>query len=49
MSPDAVAVMAVICTFVWGGFVLLLTRAVRKEGAKESARTERAHPGPPSS
>lgn len=34
MSGVAIAVMAVICSIVWGGFVLLLSRAVRSEGRK---------------
>lgn len=47
MSADAVAVMAVICTFVWGGFIVLLTRAMRKEGAKERERMDEPPPHPP--
>jgi hypothetical protein len=35
MSAAAIAFMVVVCTFVWGGFLLLLTRAVRSEGRKE--------------
>lgn len=46
MSSGAVAVMAVVCTFVWGGFVVLLTRAVRQEGAKERGRTGEGSTGP---
>jgi hypothetical protein len=34
MSGAAIAFMALICTFVWGGFILLLTRAIRSEGRK---------------
>lgn len=46
MSADAVAVMAVVCTFVWGGFLVLLTRAMRKEGAKERERMDEHPPHP---
>lgn len=34
METNAVVTMIVICGLVWGGFVLLLVRAVRSEGAK---------------
>lgn len=34
MNPLAVATMAVVCGFVWGGFLGLLTYALRQEGAK---------------
>lgn len=34
MTATAIATMALICGFVWGGFVLLLSRAVRREGRK---------------
>jgi len=34
MSGAAIAFMVVICTFVWGGFLLLLTRAVDSERRK---------------
>ena len=34
MSGLAISVMLLICTFVWGGFVFLLVRAVRCEGSK---------------
>jgi len=34
MSGSAVAFMIVVCTFVWGGFVLLLVRAIRSERRK---------------
>lgn len=36
MSGDAIVFMIVICTFVWGGFLVLLTRAIRSEGRKSS-------------
>lgn len=35
MSAVAVASMVVICGLVWGGFAVLLTTAVRREGAKQ--------------
>ena len=38
MSTLAVAMMVGICTFVWGGFLLLLSRAVRSEGRKRDAK-----------
>ena len=34
MSGQALVVMVVVCGFVWGGFVLLLLRAIRREGQK---------------
>ncbi len=34
MSGLAILMMALICGLVWGGFLLLLARAVRAEGAK---------------
>ena len=34
MSPISVVMMVLICGFVWGGFCLLLVRAVRSEGSK---------------
>ena len=34
MSTTAVIVMIVILGFVWGGFALILTTAVRKEKEK---------------
>ena len=36
MSIEAIVVMVLVCGFVWGGFVLLLVRAIREEGAKAS-------------
>ena len=47
MSTSALTVMIVICGFVWGGFTLLLTRAIRKEGAKASERIDEHPPHPP--
>jgi hypothetical protein len=34
MSMDSVVMMFLMCSFVWGGFILLLVRAVRCEGSK---------------
>lgn len=34
MSGVATTMMAVICSFVWGGFCILLLRAVRSESRK---------------
>lgn len=34
MTPTAWATLIVICGTVWGGFVLLLVRALRSEGQK---------------
>lgn len=34
MTPLAIWTMAIICGFVWGGFLFLVVRAVRREGAK---------------
>lgn len=34
MSATAIAVMIVVLAFVWGGFALILTTAVRKEREK---------------
>lgn len=30
----AIGTMVAVCGFVWGGFALLLSRAIRREGAK---------------
>ena len=35
MTPVAIKVMIAVCGFVWGGFVYLLTRALRSEGTKQ--------------
>lgn len=35
MSSIALSVMVAVCGFVWGGFVVLLTKALRSEGAKQ--------------
>lgn len=34
MEPAAIATLAVIGGFVWGGLVIILTKAVRKEREK---------------
>ena len=36
--------MAVICSIVWGGFLGLLTYALRREGAKTRAVEDRDGP-----
>jgi hypothetical protein len=46
MSLSAVILMAVVCTIVWGGFAVLLVRAVREEGKKTSARIDEHPPRP---
>jgi hypothetical protein len=46
MSGSAIVVMVSICGFVWGGFLVLLTRAVRKEGAKRNGRLDEHSPHP---
>ena len=38
MSPLATMTMVVICGVVWGGFALLLARAVVREGRKKRRR-----------
>lgn len=35
MKPIAIVTFIVIAGFVWGGFAIALTTAVRKEGRKE--------------
>jgi len=37
MSSLAIGVMVLICSLIWGGFLLLLARAVRLEGVKGRA------------
>lgn len=46
MSPAAIAMMVVVCSLVWGGFVALLVRAVRMEGAKATDRLDEHPPHP---
>lgn len=36
MEPVALVTMLVIAGFVWGGFLVLLTTALRKESRKQS-------------
>jgi hypothetical protein len=36
MTGSAVVLMFVVCSFVWGGFAVLLGRAVRSEGRKKT-------------
>ena len=40
MTGTAIVTMVVICGVVWGGFALLLTRAVRHEGQKTGGADE---------
>lgn len=35
MEPAAIMTMVVITAIVWGGFVLILRTAIRKESGKE--------------
>lgn len=44
MSGSALVVMVSVCTLIWGGFLTLLTRAVRREGGK--ADEHPPHPSP---
>lgn len=37
MSGMAIVMMVLICGFVWGGFITLITRALRAEGVKNEA------------
>lgn len=37
MTGSAIVIMVVVCSFVWGGFSILLARAVRSEGRKSAA------------
>ncbi len=41
MNATAVVLMVLICGLVWGGFILLLTRAVRHEGRKTQGGDDR--------
>ncbi|MDH3403323.1 MAG: MetS family NSS transporter small subunit [Acidobacteriota bacterium] len=34
MTGTAIAMMGVVCGFVWGGFCYLLARAIRSEAGK---------------
>ncbi|HEX6200876.1 MAG TPA: MetS family NSS transporter small subunit [Thermoanaerobaculia bacterium] len=46
MSAAAVVMMLVVCSIVWGGFAVLLVRAVRMEGAKSRDRIDEHPPHP---
>ncbi len=34
MTGSALSMMIVICGFVWGGFIILLVKAIRSEAGK---------------
>lgn len=34
MTGSAITLMILVCGFVWGGFIYLLSRAVRSEAGK---------------
>lgn len=38
MSTKAIVTMFLITGFVWGGFAVILSTAIRKEGEKQSRR-----------
>ena len=40
MTPIAITMMVLICGLVWGGFALLLFRAIKQEGRKTDGRHE---------
>jgi hypothetical protein len=40
MSGTAIVMMVLICGFVWGGFLTLMTRALRAEGSKSEVGDE---------
>ncbi|MDX1632128.1 MAG: hypothetical protein R3234_09715 [Thermoanaerobaculia bacterium] len=40
MTPAGWLTAVAVCGFVWGGFLLLLIRALRAERSKRSARDE---------
>ena len=48
MSVAALVMMISVCGFVWGGFLLLLWRAISREGAKTRDRLDDhpVHPSP---
>lgn len=35
MEPAAILTFLLICGFIWGGFTLILAKAIRKERGKE--------------
>jgi hypothetical protein len=37
LSGAALVSMVIVCGVVWGGFVTLLARALRREGSKQRA------------
>lgn len=41
MNATAVVMMVLICGLVWGGFAVLLTRALGREGRKSRADDDR--------
>ncbi len=40
MTWQAIVMMVIVCGIVWGGFVGLLVRAIRREGAKQHGESE---------
>ncbi len=40
MTATAITMMILICGLVWGGFLVLLSRAVRHEGRKRAGRID---------
>ncbi len=40
MTPLSISMMILICGVVWGGFVVLLLRAVKSEGRKGAGRAD---------
>jgi len=40
VSAAALITMLVVCTFVWGGFLVLLVRALRREARKTKGERE---------
>ncbi len=46
MSGSALVMMIVVCGLIWGGFLALLSRAVRREGAKQDGRIDEHPPHP---
>lgn len=41
MSPTAVVIMVSTSIFIWGGFLALVVRAIRREGAKRGDASRR--------
>jgi len=46
MNAPAIVMMVAVCGLVWGGFLVLLTRAVRMEGRKAGDRLDEHPPHP---